>query len=200
MIRICKSIDNISEFQKGILPQNAKKLDSPTSTEDMMKKSLPICIILCVICSAVMFIKTFTAKTLCVNPIFIIIGLVIGFALLFVHEWLHAVVYPKEAEVTIGKLKGKLVFVALCSYPLKRNRFILMSLLPFVLGIIPLVWFIFSDSSLTFLNGVLFGLVCIGMVSPYPDVFNVVLVLNQTKKSDKIMFYKDDLYSIGIDS
>ena len=45
--------------------------------------------------------------------------------------------YPRNALVTIGKITGKISFVALASYPLKRRRFIVMCLLPFVLGIIP---------------------------------------------------------------
>lgn len=80
-----------------------------------------------------------------------------------VHEWLHAIVYPKDAIVTIGRMKGKLTFVALVSYPLKRNRFVLMCIFPFLLGIIPLVIFIISPASLIVLNGLMFGMACMGM-------------------------------------
>ena len=110
---------------------------------------------------------------------------------------MHAIVYPKEAQITIGKLKGKMVFVALASYPLNRARFILMCLLPFLLGVIPLTLFLLASPHATVFNGLVFGMACVGMVSPYPDVYNVILVMRQSSRNDKIMFYGDDLYKIS---
>ncbi len=131
---------------------------------------------------------------LVITPVAILVGVAIGFILLLVYELLHAIVYPKSALVTIGKMKGKLIFVALASYPLQRNRFILMCLLPFVLGILPLLIFMISLPNALFVNGILFGMACMGMISPYyMDVYNVRLVLKQTKSSDKIMFYDEDM-------
>jgi hypothetical protein len=72
-----------------------------------------------------------------------------------------------------------------------------MCLLPFLLGIIPLMLFILSSPQETVLNGLMFGMACMGMVSPFPDVYNVILVLKQTQKTDKIMFYGDDVYRIS---
>ena len=121
-----------------------------------------------------------------------------GFLFLIIHEWLHAIAYPGKAAVTIGKLKGRLVFVALASFPLKRSRFIVMCLLPFLLGVIPLILFVLSSPRNTIFNGLLFGMTCMGMISPYPDVYNVILVLQQSKNTDKIMFYRDDIYRISL--
>lgn len=197
MIRFVKTIDNIIEYQCGELPTTAEKLDAPVTTEDMMKKSIPIAIALCLIMVLTMFIKIFMSKSRVIFPPMVLGGCFLGFLLIIVHEWLHAIVYPKEANVTIGKLKGKIVFVALASYPLKRIRFIFMCLLPFLLGIIPLMLFIVSSPQETVFNGLMFGMACMGMVSPYPDVYNVILVLKQTKSTDKIMFYGDDVYRIS---
>ena len=197
MIKFVKTIDNIIEYQCGELPTTAEKLDAPVTTEDMMKKSMPIAIALCLIMFLTMFIKTFTNKSRVVFPPMVLGGLLIGFLLIIVNEWLHAIVYPKEANVTLGKLKGKMVFVALASYPLKRIRFIFMCLLPFLLGIIPLMLFILSSPQETVFNGLMFGIACMGMVSPFPDVYNVILVLKQTKSTDKIMFYGDDVYQVS---
>lgn len=47
------------------------------------------------------------------------------------------------------------------------------------------------------LDGVLIGLAGMGMVSPYPDVFNTMVVLKQCKRTDEIMFYEDDMYCIS---
>ena len=43
----------------------------------------------------------------------------------------------------------------------------------------------------------MFGMACMGMVSPFPDVYNVIVVLRNTNKNDAIMVYKDDMYKIS---
>ncbi|MDO4777928.1 MAG: DUF3267 domain-containing protein [Tissierellia bacterium] len=198
MIQFRNSIENISEYQKGMLPKGARKLDTP-STEEMLKIAMPICIVICIFLSGTVFYKIYTAPKVEVLPLFIgiALGLVGGATLFVVHEWLHAIVYPKEATVTIARIKGKLLFVALASYPLKRSRFILMCLLPFILGIVPYILFIVSEPINMLLDGVLIGLAGMGMVSPYPDVFNTMVVLKQCKRTDEIMFYEDDMYCIS---
>lgn len=195
MIHFQKQIEDINKYQSGELEQGAQKLLMPPS-EQMMKKAFPIAACLCAVMLASMFLKTFISRSSVINPVGILIGAVLGFALLPVHELLHAAVYPKNADVTIGKLKGKLVFVALASYPLKRSRFILMCLLPFVLGIVPLVLFVISPSENKIFNGIMFGMACMGMVSPFPDVYNVIQVLKQAERKDRIIFQGDDTYRI----
>lgn len=195
MIKIKIGIDNLNEYQHGNLPLNAIKLKTPT-TDDIQKKSFPVAAVLCIIMFISVFCKTWISRTPVMKPVFIIIGVASGIALLLVHEFLHAVVYPKNAVVTIGKLKNKLIFVALASYPLKRSRFVIMCLLPFILGIVPLTVFLCSSPEFASLNGIMFGMACIGMVSPYPDVYNVGIVLKQAEKDDSIMFYKDEMYRI----
>ena len=69
-----------------------------------------------------------------------------------------------------------------------------MSLLPFLLGILPLVVFIISPAENKMLNELMFGMASIGMTSPALDVYNVVAVLRFSKRGEKIMFYEDDLF------
>lgn len=197
MIKVRLSISDINEYQTGILPDNAVKIETPQSLDEMMKKSAPIAGILCVLLFATMLCKTILSGTIVFSPLFILVGFIIGFVLLMVHEWLHGIVYPKEANVTIGKMKGKVTFVALASYPLKRFRFIVMCLLPFVLGLVPLIFFIFCPAEYRIFNGIMFGMACMGMVSPFLDVYNVILALRKAKKNDEIMFYQDDMYKIS---
>ena len=116
-----KNIDDISQYQCGKLPANAQKLDTPATMDEMMKKSLPIAVILCTVMFLTLFIKTFTNKVLAIFPPAVLGGVLIGFLLLIVHGLLHAIAYPSVAEVSIGKLKGKMVWVALASFPLKRS-------------------------------------------------------------------------------
>ena len=48
MIKLKMSIEDISEYQTGILPKNAVKIETPQSIEEMMKKAAPIAAVLCV--------------------------------------------------------------------------------------------------------------------------------------------------------
>lgn len=196
MIAFKPVIENPSEYQRGPLPSGAIRLDMPASMDEMMKKASPIAVALCLFMPVSLFCKAWQSHAMVVFPPAILAGLLIGPALLIGHEWLHAIVYPKEAAVTLGRLKGKMVFVALASYPLKRRRFVLMSLLPFLLGLLPLAAFFLSPADNTVLNGALFGMACIGMVSPYPDVYNVILAMRQTRREDALLFAGDDLYRI----
>lgn len=198
MIKYVKIIDNIGEYQCGKLPATAQRLDAPATTEEMMRKSAPIAVILCAVMSLIMCMKAFASKSMVVFLPAVLGGFFLGFLFLIIHEWLHAIVYPGKAAVTIGKLKGRLVFVALASFPLKRSRFIVMCLLPFLLGVIPLILFVLSSPRNTIFNGLLFGMACMGMISPYPDVYHVILVLQQSKNTDKILFYRDDIYRISL--
>ena len=197
MIKLKMSIEDISEYQTGILPKSAVKIETPQSIEEMMKKAAPIAAVLCVLMFVTMLCKTVMNKTVVISHVFILIGFCLGYICLVIHEWLHGIVYPRNALVTIGKITGKISFVALASYPLKRRRFIVMCLLPFVLGIIPLLIFIVSPAEYRELNGLMFGMSCMGMVSPFPDVYNVFIVLKNANKKDAIMFYKNDMYKVS---
>ena len=46
MIKLKMSIEDISEYQTGILPKSAVKIETPQSIEEMMKKAAPIAAVL----------------------------------------------------------------------------------------------------------------------------------------------------------
>ena len=100
------------------MPEGAVKIETPQSVGELMKKAVPISAILCVFLFIAMLGKTIICKTVVISPIFIPVGFAFGFLLLIIHEWLHGIVYPKEADVTIRRIKGKITLVALASYPI----------------------------------------------------------------------------------
>lgn len=187
--------ENIKKYQKGELEKNAVKIKMPKSSSEQMIKALPFLIPVIIVMFLAMFIKTYIAKDMVVKGCAIFIGLIIGFVLLSVHELLHAIVYPKKANKYIGIVKP-FSAVALASYPLSKTRFIVMSLLPYILGIIPLIYFILSSSSNLILNAILWGMAFMGLASPYPDAYNVYQVIKQVPKDKKFQFYEDDTYYI----
>ncbi len=192
-------IQNTADYQSGILPAAAIKLDMPDTTGEMMLKAIPFLIPSISIIVFSLLFKTLSAGQAVIAPLYVVLGFLLSFFVgLPVHELLHAIVYPKEATVYIGIIPKQFAAVALASYPVSRNRFILMSLLPIVLGVIPLIIFLVSPETNRSLNGVMLGLMTMGLTSPYPDYFNVYQVLKQTKKGCLLQFEKDDLYAISM--
>ncbi len=184
--------EKMKDYQVGELSKNAKKMNMPTTSKEMMIKALPFIIPTFVILFLSVYFKSGQVFLL---RLYLIIGVLLGFLALIIHELLHAIVYPKNTNVYIGIVKP-INFVALASYPLKKGRFILMCLLPYILGIIPLVLFWLIPITDMKIHSILFGLSAMGLGSPYPDLFNVYQVLKQTPKKCKIQFYKDDTYYI----
>lgn len=186
-------IKSENDFPASKIPQNAIKIDE----EDMKKmqiKALPFMVPSIVICFICMFAKTFIANEKVVNIVFLFLGVVIGFGLMIVHELLHAIAFPKNATVYIGIMPDSLSAVALSSSPVKRNRFIFLSILPIILGIIPLVIFCAGNSNLKELNGLMFGMAIMGMVSVYPDIYNIFNILKVVPKNATIQNNKNETY------
>ena len=100
-------------------------------------KALPFMLPSMLICFVCIFLKTFIAGQKVINVAFLFVGVIVVFLLIIVHELLHAIAFPKNATVYIGIMPRSFTAVALSSSPVKRNRFIFLSILPLILGIIP---------------------------------------------------------------
>lgn len=195
-IRWCGIIKDIREYQSGTLAQNAVKMKMPATILEMQLYSLPFAAVMFVFCFAVMFIKTYSAGDMLFSPLFVPLGALMGLILMAVHELLHAIVYPSGAEVAVGVIPKQLAAVALVSYPLSRKRFAFMSLLPLVLGLVPLAVFLFLPADMKRLSGVMFGAAIMGCISVAPDVYNVFQMIRQSPGNSKIQFHGDDMYYI----
>lgn len=187
-------IKSENDFPTADVPINAKKLNIEEDMKKMQLKALPFMIPSVLVLLICMFLKTFIAGEKIVNIWFIFIGFIIGFLLIIVHELLHAIAYPKNAIVYIGIMPKSLTAVALSSSPVKRNRFIFLSIFPIILGIIPLVVFCFCDNNLKELNGLMFGMSIMGMLSVYPDIYNIYCVLKWVPKNATIQIDKNTTY------
>ncbi len=187
-------IKSENDFPTANIPENAKKLDSEEDIKKMQIKALPFMIPSILICFICMFVKTFIAKEKVINVGFLFLGAIIGFLLILVHELLHAIAFPKNATVYIGVMPKSFTAVALSSSPVKRNRFIFLSILPIILGLIPLIIFCLSSNELKELNGILFGMSIMGMISVYPDIYNVFNILKVVPKNSIIQNNKNETY------
>ncbi len=187
-------IKSEEDFPIAKLPKNAKKISVEEDMKKMQIKALPFIIPSILICFICMFVKTYMAGEKVINIWFIFLGVIIGFLLIIIHELLHAVAYPKNAIVYIGIIPKSFTAVALSSSPVKRNRFIFLSILPIILGLIPLVIFYISGNIQKELNGVLFGISIMGMTSVYPDIYNIFNVLKVVPKNAIIQNNKNETY------
>lgn len=186
IIGIIKETD-IKKYQK--YSTNKKMIKISNDSDNIQIKAIPICIFLILLCNLLLFYKIFSVS-IKINLLFFIVGFIIGFLLLIVHELLHGIVYPKNVNVYIGFVKP-ISFVVLASYPMSKKRFILMCLLPFILGIIPLIIFLLSTNSI--ICCVSFGIMSLGIISPYPDVYNVYQVIKKVPKNKKVLFFEDSM-------
>ena len=113
------------------------------------------------------------------NPIYVPFGIILGLLLLPVHEVLHGVCYKKGQKVYIGICLKK--FAAL------------MSLMPMLLGIIPLAIFLLSPPN-AFLSGICIPMGIIGMLSPMPDYMDVHIICKQVPKGAFVHTQNDGFY------
>lgn len=116
---------------------------------------------------------------------FMPLGFVIGFLLIPVHEFLHALCYPKGAKVYVGICLKKAAAYAVSFYPIKKSRYIVMSLAPMLLGVIPLIIFIVCPLRWKALLTVCIVPAFMGMISPSPDYMDVISVIRQVPNGAK---------------
>lgn len=184
---------DIDKYQTAELPQNATKMKLPQSAGKMMLVALPFALPAILIVIGTLFLKTYLAGARVISLPFLAVGVVLGFAMLVLHELLHAAVFPRNATVHIAILKP-VTFMALCAHPLSKPRFVAMCLLPYILGIVPFVLFCVFPTEWQIANGILVGMAIIGMVSPYPDAYNVFQVLRQVPNGCKVANNGNDTY------
>lgn len=187
-------IKSEEEFPASEIPQNAVRVEMEEDIKRMQMKALPFMIPSVLICLVCMLVKTVIAGERVVHFGFLFVGVLAGLLLLVVHELLHAVAYPKDATVYLGIMPKSMALVALSPSPVKRNRFLFLSILPVILGVIPLVLFCISSSSLRELNGLLFGMAVMGMVSVYPDLYNAAHILKKVPSGAMIQNDKNVTY------
>ena len=110
------------------------------------------------------------------NKPFILLGAVIGALLLLLHEFLHLIPYPKNSTKILS-IKGGTPS-AFCSAAVSKGAFIVSSLLPVLLGIIPMILFMLLPSTYQVINTLLWTTGTIGLASPandYADAFRCLI-------------------------
>ena len=121
-----------TDFPENTLPNNAKRIERP---DNIFKSSLLYGILPLIFSYAIICIKWFMIGEKAMNPIYVPFGIILGLLLLPVHEVLHGVCYKKGQKVYIGICLKKFAAFAVCHEPISKRRFVIMSLMPMLLGI-----------------------------------------------------------------
>lgn len=177
--------------EQPAIPSDAVMIRRP---DDILKASVLYGILPMMICFAAVFFKSMYSEEFIFDLRFMPAGFIIGFLSLPVHEYLHAVCYPKEAVVYVGVSIKMIAAYAVSFYPLSRKRFIIMSILPMILGIIPLIVFIVCPVTWKPLMTICVIPSFMGLISPSPDYMDIILVLRQVPKDAVIQADNKELY------
>ena len=164
-----------TDFPESVLPNRAKAIDMPA---DIFKSSMAYGMLPLVLCGAIIAAKWLILQEREINPVYVPIGILLGLLLMPVHELLHALCYEKGQKVYIGISLKKFAAFAVCHEPISKRRFIVMSLMPVLLGVVPFVVFLLAPPN-GILSGICIPLGVMGVLSPMPDYMAVSIVCRQ---------------------
>lgn len=117
------------------------------------------------------WIKSRILGGIIVTRMYLSVGIIIGILMFPLHELLHALCFPPNSCVFIFFTNQGLGTT--CLSPITRNRFILINLIPsVVLGLIPLVSFMWCPKEYIAANSILFSVSFLHVCGSYVDYIN----------------------------
>ena len=126
------------------------------------------------------------------NKPFILLGVAIGALLLLLHELLHLIPYPRKSDKII--VIKNLTPCAYYSGAVSKGTFIISSLLPVLLGVVPLLVFMLIPASNDVINTILWTVGTIGLASPARDYVEALICLLRVPAGCRIMSGNDGFY------
>lgn len=182
-----------TSHQSPPVPQNAIKI---REGEGFIKGAIPFGMLPMMICTVAIVMKAYFNQEPPISPIYLIPAIAIGLIIaLPLHEFAHAVCYSKEATVWVGLCIRKMAAYAISYDPLTKSRFIVMSIAPAVLGMIPLIGFFFIPITMKPLLTICMVSAFMGLISPAPDYMDIVNVLRKAPPHALICDSQDGLYA-----
>jgi hypothetical protein len=101
-------------------------------------------------------------------------GILLAFLMVIPHELIHAIAFPKHAEVQLWySLKNMMAFV-FTTCPMSKSRFIFVSLLPnIIFGFLPLIMWMLIPLKYDQISGILFSFSTFSLMMGVGDYLNV---------------------------
>ena len=187
--------ENEKQLLIGNLPENAVKFKEP-GTPLMLNLVASIFIIpVFVIMGIAGFIKFHSELNIFSFYQFNILGMLLAVLMVIPHEILHAIVFPKGAEVQIWYYsKGFMAFI-FSTCPISKFRFIFLSLLPnIIFGLIPLIVWIFIPLKFDAVSKVVFSFAFFSLLFGIGDYLNVFNATIQMPKNSLTQLYGFNSY------
>ncbi len=184
-----KDVD--AAFPEQMLPYGAKPVRCP---DPLSAATLPYGLVPLLLCFVALFFKAWRMGRFPMEVEMLFVGVLLGLLLIPVHEYLHGVCFPQDATVYVGLIPQKMAAFAVCHEPLSWRRFVVMSLLPTILGIVPLLVFLLAPAGWSKTMGVCWSLAVMGLLSPMPDYMNVSCVRRQVPKGATIQSTNSGLF------
>lgn len=130
--------ENAVQFQEGETIQQAFQLGFAL----ILPVILPMIIFSIIRCSKIDKKLVFDSRFVFA----VIISFILGRILIYLHEFIHAVFYPRYAEKTIWKNENHGVYFLYCDVAVTKTRFVVLCIAPsIILGMIPFfVWYIIA--------------------------------------------------------
>ncbi len=167
------------DYPEVDLPGHAQRIEMPANK---MRVSIIYGILPFLLCLACLYLKKALYGEFPFDKPYVFVGILLGFCLIPVHELLHAVCCPPDSVAYYGISLNKFSAFCVCHYPMSRKRAIVMSLLPAILGIIPLVLFCVFPISWKIPSAICWAAAAFGLLSPSPDYMDVHYILKQVPK------------------
>ncbi len=126
-------------------------------------------------------------KTFCI----IAIAILMNYILKFVHEYIHACLYPAKSKKTIWKYTSNGAYFIYCNTRISKIRFIVISLAPMIiLGIIPFIlWLFIADKIDLIISLVYVFLTWIMIFFAMGDLANIYNTIKQVPQNAKVFNY-----------
>lgn len=109
----------------------------------------------------------------------VIVSFILGRILIYLHEFIHAIFYPREAEKSIWKNEKNGAYFIYCDVEITKIRFVILCIAPsIILGIIPFfVWYViapFLEVEWIICIMVLTWIMTIMSMGDFANIFNAI--------------------------
>lgn len=175
--------NGVEDLPIGELPKNAVRFEEPESAEELAKETRRFLIPVVIFLLIVIFLRIKINGFFVVSDVINIFGIILIPFSILPHEYLHAIFFPKDAEVEMWySIKQRLALVT-STTAITKKRFIFLSLFPnIVFGFLPLIIWIFIPSYMSFISGILFTFGFISLIMGVGDFMNIYNTIKQVPK------------------
>lgn len=138
-----------SQLPKAQLPQGAIPFDEPDDPAELSQAASKFAIFPLGFGAGVYLLRRMLLPGATLLDLIHPLGILFALLAVLPHELLHALAFPRDAEVELFVSPRNLMAFVTSTAPLSRSRFIWMSLLPnLVFGAVPMVLWIFLPNTL----------------------------------------------------